>query len=371
MTTRELTVIAKVTNDCNLSCKYCYMEPSTSKSTMDKDTLEIMLDQISDVNTTGHTEVIWHGGEPLRAGLDFFENAAYIEALIKFQKNHRFTNGIQTNGVLVTPKLIDFCKKNKFSLGFSLDGPLEIHGKTRQFKDGRNSFNEAYRGLKLAQEARVGGGAIVVVNKTNYEHLIEIYEFFKENNLGLKLNPLIRSGQAKLNMGDLGINPTQYADSMISLFDHYFNDKEMTRGVDPFDIWMGNVAMEQARGCCAFGKNCTESFISVSPVGDVYPCGRFDGIKDFYFGNIHEQHLFEILKSPVRQKLLKRTVENVKGCDCEYKPICNSGCLNNAYMVRGNFMDKDYYCEAYKKIFKHIEGKVNEELNKVAIENGK
>jgi sulfatase maturation enzyme AslB (radical SAM superfamily) len=36
--------------------------------------------------------------------------------------------------------------------------------------------------------------------------------------------------------------------------------------------------------------------------------------------------------------------------------------MHNAYMVRGNIMDKDYYCLGYKMLFNHITNILHKEL---------
>ena len=84
-------------------------------------------------------------------------------------------------------------------------------------------------------------------------------------------------------------------------------------------------------------------------------------------GNIHTQSLTEILKNDLKNKLMQRVSENIPSCNvCDYVQICNSGCMNNGYMVAGNFMDKDYYCKGYKQIFSHINNVISKELERAS-----
>ena len=75
-----------------------------------------------------------------------------------------------------------------------------------------------------------------------------------------------------------------------------------------------------------------------------------------------------LLNSPSRQLLLQRSFETIQGCSpCEYKKICNSGCIHNAYMVKGQINEKDYYCISYKMIFDHIKKSIKKETNLVEV----
>ena len=72
MTSDNITVIMKPTNQCNLRCKYCYH----ADNGYDK---EKMTDQVLEkaIAVTApffkRVEYNWHGGEPLIMGLDFYE----------------------------------------------------------------------------------------------------------------------------------------------------------------------------------------------------------------------------------------------------------------------------------------------------------
>jgi len=60
---------------------------------------------------------------------------------------------------------------------------------------------------------------------------------------------------------------------------------------------------------------------------------------------------------------LARTSEDINGCNtCEFRTICNAGCMHTAYAMSGNAMQKDYYCSAYKMLFKHIKKALDAEI---------
>jgi uncharacterized protein len=361
-----LTAIVKPTHDCNLRCKYCYIEEGAERGRMSQETLQNTMEQVSEASGDEEAHFIWHGGEPLLIGLDFFKRAAAISHELRERGNH-ISNGIQSNGTLVTEELLDLIEREKdFYLGFSIDGPEAVNNKTRVHANGEGAFKDIFRGIKMAKNrnASVGGGAIAVVNKHNLPHLDKIYDFFNQERIGLKLNHIINATDTTL-----GISPMEYATAMNQLFDRWINDYQAIE-IDPFSQIIGNFMTGRPSGC-NYTNSCQEYFISVGPQGDIYPCGRFDGLKDYWMGNINSPGgLTMALESDVRKRLKDRKLETMAGCpDCEYVPICNGGCPHNA-LIAGDIMGKDPYCAGYKTMFKHIKSKMHQELTKAEVKGG-
>jgi uncharacterized protein len=205
-------------------------------------------------------------------------------------------------------------------------------------------------------------GVIVILTKKNISRIRDLYTFFRENKINVKINPLVKSGQARKNYDGLSISSVEYGKAMIQLFDLWFFEKEYDISINPLDLIIGNMITEIPFGC-NFSESCQNNFISIGPLGDVYPCGRFDGVDSFKFGNINKNSLDTILASDVRQRLLARTSETINGCNsCEFRTICNAGCMHSAYVMGGDEMQKDYYCPSYKMLFKHIKKALDAEI---------
>ena len=83
----SLTVIVKPTHNCNLRCKYCYVPDSAEQGLMDDitlaNTIEKTVKYVGKVdgpdNKNPRTHFIWHGGEPLLMGINFFQKIVDIE----------------------------------------------------------------------------------------------------------------------------------------------------------------------------------------------------------------------------------------------------------------------------------------------------
>jgi len=294
------------------------------------------------------------------------------------------TIDIQSNATLITDNFLDFFEKNNFHLGSSLDGPEDIHNLTRIYPDGRGSFKDAWAGIQKikqrnkALEKRVsgserpqhlGGGAIVILTRKNINKIEEIYNFFKFNKMPIKINPLIRAGKAKELYEDLSIGAKEYGKCLLKLFDKWFYEKEEGIDIDPLSDILGNLMTGKPVGC-NFGSSCREGFISIGPDGDIYPCGRFDGLKKYWLGNINKDKLSDVLKSKKHEVMLNRNFKTVKGCfSCNYSNICNAGCMHSAFLRRGNLNDRDYYCPSYKILFEHLEKAITLEIQKAKVGN--
>ena len=364
---RPLTAIVKPTDRCNLACKYCYVSPSAKKGVMTGETLLNAMTQVATVADGRSVQFVWHGGEPLLSGLEFLEEVARISEKLRAE-GHSISNSIQTNGTLVTDELLDFIERqNDFPLGLSLDGPRAVNDRSRVYPGGRSCFDAVISAVRKIRDratekpgSRLGGGVIVVVSQLNISDLPEIYRFFRDERVGIKVNAVVVSEgpQAKL----LAVSPVEYAHAMNSLFDTWIEDPD-TINVDPFDLMMGNLVTGSGRGC-NHSVSCVGNFVSIGPQGDIYPCGRFDGDAEFWLGNVNQPGGLEAaLKTSCFVKLEGRSGALLGGCStCRYLRICNAGCMHNALTV-GNVMEKDFFCAAYKLMYAHIENYLLQELD--------
>ena len=123
-------VIVKVTLDCNIRCKYCYVQRNRGYEGQDhimsRNTLKMLMIRISDYlknnpNIDQFT-FYWHGGEPLLAGRAFFEECFRLQQEY-IPKNISLINTISTNGILLDKEWINMIKKIGFAICLSLDGP--------------------------------------------------------------------------------------------------------------------------------------------------------------------------------------------------------------------------------------------------------
>ena len=122
----------------------------------------------------------WQGGEPTLMGLDFFKKAVALQK--KYGRNgHVVTNGLQTNGTLITSDFAQHLAENKFLVGVSLDGPASIHDVFRKYADGRGSHADVINGIGNLVRRNVEFNILTLVSKSNVGKAAEVYGYLRDN----------------------------------------------------------------------------------------------------------------------------------------------------------------------------------------------
>ena len=189
MVKRKIHVVIKTTESCNLRCKYCYIgsEPAYGKN-MSEGTLQNTLTKL--LSTFDEADIVWHGGEPLGVGLEFYEKAIEIEK--KQKTNKKVKNSIQTNGILLNDAFMKFFQRENFEITLSLDGPKELNDLTRIYSDGSSCFDEVMKAVKKITEYGMQPNAMATINKLNLDKCLEIYNFYRDQGIALKLITIIQ-----------------------------------------------------------------------------------------------------------------------------------------------------------------------------------
>ena len=103
--------IIKLTGGCNLGCPYCYYfggTPRVPNSRLDINLIFQLMTQAS--QHSDFVELIWHGGEPLMVGIEFFKNIIACQTKISKKHGTHFRNLVQTNGTLLNRHWINLFK---------------------------------------------------------------------------------------------------------------------------------------------------------------------------------------------------------------------------------------------------------------------
>lgn len=277
MNGRTKSITFCVTEDCNLSCKYCYMTGKNSKIKMDFDTAKRAVDFILSSTDEGfdYEGVIWEfiGGEPFLE-IELIDKISDYIKIHMFLLNHRWFNcymfNFSSNGILYdSPAVQKYIKKNQghVSIGLSIDGNKIKHDMQRVKKDGTGSYDEVVKNAALWIKQFPQA-----TTKATFSH--DDIPYLKDSiislwNLGMKIVPANVVFEDVWQEGDDLIFENQLKD----LAD-YIIDKEIwgDHSVRFFDPQNGFPATEDTleRNFCGSGK-----MLAIDCKGNLFPCIRF------------------------------------------------------------------------------------------------
>lgn len=351
----EIRPQIQVTLNCNLACDYCFQDHTGP--VMSLATARAIIDQLvhtfySSRQFTTHQnklDIYWHGGEPLIAGLRFFQGVVDIQA--EYPKVH-FVNHLQTNGTLMTEGLAHLFVEHKFLLGFSLDGPKSLHNAHRTTKtQGVASFDHAMAGIALYQRfAKLDKiPVIMVVTRDSISQVDEIYDFFHD--LGADVGIDIYDVVAEDLGGDdghrdwvRGLAPSEEEIELFltRLFDRWFYDASKRVSFRELkDEVMVVLEHERSKQDAAekqrdpfHKKRCHFTRTIFGYDGNVYSCDQYINDEKSSLGNVHKHALKDIvmrkarLWETIKQQVRANRPQNTFACpSCEWSQDCAGGCI--------------------------------------------
>ena len=176
-------LIMQPTTFCNIDCGYCYLPARSVRRVMTQETVARLFEEVlSGPFCAERLTVVWHAGEPLIPGIDFYEQAfATIRRLNRGRVD--VTQSFQTNGTLLTQAWVDFFHRHDVSLGISIDGPKWLHDMNRRTRKGAGSFGKTMAAVRLLQENRFPFHVIAVLTSASLSAADEIFRFFVDNRI--------------------------------------------------------------------------------------------------------------------------------------------------------------------------------------------
>lgn len=329
-TVRYLVLL--LTNRCNLKCKYCYCPPQAVQLDMSFNTVRHTVDIAASHGKHFHVQLT--GGEPCLNRELIFQSIQYI------RKNApQATIAIQTNATLLDDELIIFLKNNLVQVGVSIDGPPEIHNKTR------GKFKELYSGLEHLDYHGVPWQVTTVVTSENIIQLwrlvVLLSRFSTVRGIGLdfltlKQNAIINSIiPVTSEMIEIGI--THFLDTLkicnISRI-HKINFREA-------DMLFKSTSFQRSAFCHA----CKGQSLAVYPDGTVYPCSQLAGENVFCAGNVNDSIDFS------RLCLQEAELKNDNCLSCILNARCPGDCPSR-FLFNGKDVSENI-CKLYQIIYRY------------------
>ena len=350
---RPFHVMIIPTLGCPSKCSYCWSSEVGSPR-MTIETVGEIVEWLRDFRDDPVT-FTFHGGEPLLAGADYYRAAL---PMLKRELEHLSPNfALQTNLWLLTPELAEVLAEHEIPIGSSLDGPQELNDLQRS----RGYYERTIAGYDLAKKHGLQVQFICTFTSYSVQFKEEIFNFFRENGLVLKLHPALPSLRSD-QPDRWALPPEEYGELLVYLLDKYLEnmDRIEVRNINDYArcVFTG-------RGTVCTFVDCMENTFAVGPDGSIYPCYRFVGMPEYVMGNVRDRpSQADLAASPagVRMRQFKEYVDvNCKGC--KHLRYCRGGCPYNAIApTDGIIMGVDPHCIAYKRIFDEISDRFNKEM---------
>ena len=366
------TMIKPIGSACNLDCHYCYYRDkseiySGNMPRMSEELLETYIKQYIQGASQQNISFCWHGGEPLMAGLPFFEKAMELQK--KYAGDKVVENTLQTNGILVNDVWCSFFKENNFLIGLSLDGPEDIHDAFRRDCGGAPTFARVMKAVELMKKHGVDFNILSTVNARSEERGVEVYKFLTSINPYLQFLPVVEYVKMRPGKRPLIVSPDEedavpapwsvsakgYGKFMCDVFDEWVKYDVGRNFVQLFDVTLGNWCGVPP-SLCAFAEVCGDGLV-VEHNGDVYSCDHFV-YPEYRLGNIATDELAAMYRSREQQDFGrdKRDALPMECKRCNYYFLCRGECPKHRFEYAKNgepYMN--VLCEGYKMFFRHTD----------------
>lgn len=313
--TNRLDLVIMPNMTCNFACPYCFETHIPSSFMTDETETAIKNYLKSEVPNYKVLMLNWFGGEPLLSYKKIVSIGKLARELCDTHDIGFMTN-ITSNGYLLNAKRIEeLISTGIYSYQITVDGPPEIHNRTRVLKNGGDSFWRIYENIVLL--ARVHGKVSVSLrvnfNHTNFYSIPELLQLFPEDirhQLKIMYEPIF---------GDKCLSATDNIDGLeisSKMTEYYHLAQELG-----YDVVLGSIGTGRLVYCFAEREN---QFI-INYNGDLFKCSACSYKKEERVGHLDPAGKV-ILNNKELDKWFSIDAFEEKCNTCKYLPLCMGGC---------------------------------------------
>jgi len=344
------SLVMNLTNQCNLSCTYCYefgedkvATPEGKPKFMDIETAKASVDfLLSQSANRKSVHITFFGGETLM-------NFPLLKSVVAYANEQAAAQGrsidfsLTTNATLLTPAIIAFLSENHIGVTVSMDGPPDLHDKLRVFANGRGSYDIIEPRVRaLIANHRTRPITARVTLTSGVTDVSRIYRHLKHD----------------LGFHEIGFAPvTTSPDRLYSI-----NEKGMDGVLEQFhvlaDEWLQFALRGEMHGFSNVSDTIAEliqgvnkshpcgaalGLIGVGPSGDLAPCHRFVDSDTHSMGHISTG----IDREKQSDFLTRGHINSKYDCHtCWARPLCAGGCHHEAFVRYGDTGHANlHYCD--------------------------
>jgi uncharacterized protein len=346
------TMVLNVTNQCNLSCTYCYeygedkivdtengRQPKFMSEETARESVDFMLRESGD-NRVAH--LTFFGGETLM-------NLPVLKSTIAYARRRAAETSkevdfsLTTNATLLKPDVIEFLAENRVGVTISIDGPKEVQDRFRVFSNGAGSYDIVVP--KISELLRRHRSRPIGARVTLTTNTIDIRSIFRHLTEDIGFREVGFAPVTTAPNRDYAIAGEGF-DSMLRQFQSLAADF-LAAALENRHHGFSNVkdTLEEIHKGVSKPFPCGAGLglMGVSTDGDVALCHRFAGSPAHKLGTVRTgiDRLVQI------GFLEKHHIADKTDCSqCWARPLCAGGCYHEAHTRYGDTARPNlHYCE--------------------------
>jgi uncharacterized protein len=344
------TLVMNLTNQCNLSCQYCYefgedkvATPDGKPKFMDFETARQSVDYLFATSAGRRSiHITFFGGETLM-------NFPLLKQVVDYasgkadQENRVIDFSLTTNATLLTPSIISYLSDNRIGVTVSMDGAKDSHDRFRVFSNGRGSYDiiePRVRALIKEHKTRPITARVTMTSQAmdvlgTYKHLKHDLGFHE-----VGFAPVTTSPNRLYSINERGLDSV--LDQFRALADEY--REYALRGDHHGFSNVSDTLAELHQGVskshpCGAGLG----LVGVGPSGDIAPCHRFVDSDTHKLGHVSSG----LDRTRVNDFLSRGHINSKTDCStCWARPVCAGGCHHEAFVRYGDTGHPNlHYCD--------------------------
>ncbi|HEY0756798.1 MAG TPA: cyclophane-forming radical SAM/SPASM peptide maturase GrrM/OscB [Ktedonobacteraceae bacterium] len=339
--------IIQPTSLCNINCRYCYLPDRLSPRSIDARTLARVFAAIFTSSLVGErVRIVWHAGEPMTLPLSFYAEAYRLMDLAN-PRQIPVESVFQTNGTRLTQAWCDFINARQIQIGISLDGPQAIHDANRVDRQGRGTFARAMRGLDLLQRNGIDPVVLMVLTRQALDAPDALWQFLLEHRLTsvafLLEEALDTAHEIPLRSAADRQRYRAFLQRILTLRESCAHPpfvREIDGLIDRIKYLTHPVRAQANIPLAVISFDCEGNISTFSPELLTQSHPRY---QNFWFGNVFENSLEELLNHPHFRVLNAEVQRGVARCreTCAYFLFCGGGSPANKLSENGTFASSE------------------------------
>ncbi len=334
------SLVLNLTNQCNLSCTYCYefgedkvATPEGKPKFMELETAKRSVEMLlEESHGRPGIHITFFGGETLM-NFPLLKNVVEYANMRTTEQGRTVDYSLTTNATLLTPEIVQFLSDHRIGVTVSMDGPADLHDKFRVYSNGKGSYDLVAAKAKMLIAGHKTRPIVARVTLTNgVTDVIRIYRHLRDD----------------LGFHEVGFAPVTTSPDRLYAIGEPSMDGVLEQFKKLSTEWMDFALRGEMHGFTNVSDTIAEliqgvnkslpcgaalGLVGVGPSGDIAPCHRFVDSDEHAMGNVTTG----IDRSKQSAFLERGHIKGKYDCHtCFARPLCAGGCHHEAFVRYGD-----------------------------------